>query len=219
MSEILNWYAVRTRSNCEKKVSAILTEKGIENYLPAFQEVHQWKDRKRLIELPVFPGYLFASIVDSREARLAILRIDGVVNILGQAERIEPVPDHEIQAVRQLLESRTHCYAHPLLREGAWVRVRHGALKGLEGLLLRVKNQTRLVLSITLLSQSVSTEMDASDVQFLRLPAGAQAPQAQAANENSSLPNQLASKCSNWMQPGWAAESENKGFGDSSTSL
>ena len=215
MSEILNWYAVRTRSNCEKKVSSMLTDKGIENYLPAFHEVHQWKDRKRLIELPVFPGYLFASIADSREARLAILRIEGVVNILGQAERIEPVPEHEIQAVRRLLESRTHCYAHPLLREGAWVRVKRGALKGLEGLLLRVKNQTRLVLSIALLSQSVSTEMYASDVQFVRLPAGAQAPQSQAANEDPSVPNRLAPNCSNWMHPGWAARAENKGFGDS----
>jgi len=169
----------------------MLAEKGIENYLPAFHEVHQWKDRKKLIELPVFPGYLFASIVDSREARLAILRIEGVVNILGQAERIEPVPENEIQAVRRLLESRTHFYAHPLLREGAWVRVKRGALKGLEGLLLRVKNQTRLVLSITLLSQSVSTEIDASDVQFLRGPMGAHASQSQPTTLENASPEPI----------------------------
>jgi len=169
MSEDMNWYAVRTRSNCEKKVSALLTDKGVENYLPTFTEVHHWKDRKKVIDLPVFPGYLFTNMVDSRDTRLAVLRVDGVVNILGQAQRIEPVPANEIQAVRRLLDSTAHVCAHPLLREGAWVKVKRGALKGLEGLLVRVKNQTRLVLSLTLLSQSVSAEIDASDVQFLRL--------------------------------------------------
>ena len=169
MSESVKWYAVRTRSNCEKKVSSLLTEKGIENYLPTFTEVHHWKDRKKLVSLPVFPGYLFTYMADSRETRLSVLRVDGVVNILGQAQKIEAVPAHEIQAVRHLLESAAHVCAHPLLREGAWVQVKRGALKGLEGLLVRVKNQTRLVLSITLLSQSVSAEIDASDVQFLRL--------------------------------------------------
>jgi transcription antitermination factor NusG len=208
MSELLNWYAVRTRSKYEKKVSAMLTEKGIENYLPAFREVHEWKDRKRLVELPVFPGYLFACIADSREARLAILRIEGVVNILGQADRIEPIPEQEIQAVRRLLQSTPRCYAHPLLREGAWVRVKRGVLKGMEGLLLRVKNQTRLVLSITLLSQSVSTEMDASDVQFLRSPGEPQASQSQASNESSPLENGLGSNSSHWVQPEWDARAK-----------
>lgn len=183
MSDVINWYAVRTRSNCEKKVRSVLSENRIENYLPVFREVRQWKDRKKLIELPLFPGYLFASIADTWEARLRILKIDGVVNILGQSDRIEPVPELEMQAVRRLLESTASFCAHPLLQEGAWVRVKRGALKGVEGSLVRLKNQTRLVLSITLLSQSVSTEMDSSDVQFLRLPAGAQAP------KNLSMPN------------------------------
>ncbi len=137
-------------------------------YLPVFSEVHQWKDRKKIIERPVFPGYLFTHMVDSREARLTVLRVDGVVRILGQAQGIEAVPAHEIEAIRRLLESTAGACTHPLLREGAWVRVKRGALKGLEGLLVRVKNRTRLVLSISLLSQSVSTEIDASDVQFLR---------------------------------------------------
>ena len=111
MSEDMKWYAVRTRSNCEKKVSSLLTEKGVENYLPTFTEVHHWKDRKKIIDLPVFPGYLFTNMVDSRDTRLSVLRVDGVVNILGQAQRIEPVPANEIQAVRRLLDSTAHVCA------------------------------------------------------------------------------------------------------------
>lgn len=163
-----HWYAVRTRSNCEKKVSSLLFDKGIEHFLPTFREVHQWKDRKKVVESPLFPGYLFTRILDSRESRVSVLSSEGVVTILGSGDTIEQVPDNEIEAVRTLLECNTRYRAHPLLREGAWVRVKRGPLKNLEGLLVRVKAQTRLVLSISLLSQSVSTEIDASDVQFLR---------------------------------------------------
>lgn len=162
------WYAVRTRSNFEVRVNTRLLEKGIECWLPVFREVHQWKDRKKLVEKPVFPGYLFTRFADSSESRLAVLRTEGAVRILGQREEIEPVPNAEIEALQRLLTSNPRCLAHPLLREGAWVRVKRGALKNLEGRLVRVKNQTRLVLSMTLLSQSVSTEVDASDVEYVQ---------------------------------------------------
>ncbi len=162
------WYAVRTRSNYEKRVSTMLSEKCIEQYLPAYREMRQWKDRRKLVELPLFPGYLFTRIVDSRESRLSVLCNDGVVAILGSGDSIEPIPDHEIEAVRTMLESRVRCLAHPLLREGAWVRVKRGPLKNMEGLLVRIKGHNRLAISITLLSQSVSAEINASDVQFLR---------------------------------------------------
>src|SRR5262245_27340884 len=167
------WYAVHTRSNCEKRVAAELSVRNIDSYLPVFREEHRWKDRNKLVELPLFPGYVFVRLVDTTQSRLTVLKIEGAVRILGQGDRIEPVADEEIEALRQLLKSNARCLAHPLLRAGAWVRVKRGALKDLEGLLVRVKNQTRLVLSITLLSQSVSTEIDASDVEFLRSAGGA----------------------------------------------
>ena len=164
----MHWYVVRTRSNFEARVNTRLLEKGIECWLPVFQEVHQWKDRKKLVEVPVFPGYLFARFADSSESRIAVQRTEGTVSILGQRDEIEPVPEDEIEALQRVLTNNPRCLAHPLLREGAWVRVRRGALKNLEGLLVRVKNQTRLVLSITLLSQSVSTEVDARDVEYVQ---------------------------------------------------
>ena len=164
----VHWYAVRTRSKFEVKVRTRLFDKGVECYLPVLHETHRWKDRNKEIEVPVFPGYLFPRLVDSSESRLAVLRTEGVVGILGQRERIEPVPDAEIDALRRMLASNPRCLAHPFLQEGAWVRVKRGALKNVEGLLVRVKNQTRLVLSIALLSQSVSTEIDAQDVECVR---------------------------------------------------
>jgi transcription antitermination factor NusG len=165
-----HWYVVHTRSNYEQRVVRELSARNFEIYLPVFRELHRWKDRNKLIERPLFPGYVFVHMIDSAPSRLAIFKIDGVVRILGQGDRIEAVAEEEIDALRRLLNITGRCLAHPLLREGAWVRVKSGALKGLEGLLVGLKNRTRLVLSVTLLSQSVSTEIDASDVEFLRSP-------------------------------------------------
>ena len=162
------WYAVYTRSNFEKKVAAELAAKRIEHYLPLVEQVHQWKDRKKVVEAPVFPGYVFARFVDTNRARLDVLRSSGSVRILGQAERIEPIPEMEIESIRRVLKANVPCFAHPFLREGAWVRVKRGPLKDIEGLLVRVKSRTRLVLSVTLLSQSVATEIDIMDVEVLR---------------------------------------------------
>lgn len=164
----LNWYALHTHSHCEQRVAFELSMRRFEVYLPVFREQHQWKDRKKLVELPLFPGYVFVRMLDLAATRLEVRKIDKVVRILGQGDRIEPVVDEEIEGLKRLLGASARCLAHPLLRRGAWVRVKRGALEGLEGLLIGTKSQSRLVVSITLLSQSVSTEIDASDVEFLR---------------------------------------------------
>ena len=121
-----------------------------------------------MIEAPVFPGYVLARFADSLKTRLQVLRTAGAVRILGPGGEIEPVPEAEIESIRRLLHAGVPCFAHPFLREGAWVRVKSGPLRGLEGLLVRVKNKGRLVLSVALLSQAVATEMDISDVEVLR---------------------------------------------------
>jgi transcription antitermination factor NusG len=162
------WYAVHTRSKCEQPVAADLTGKGVENYLPAIREIHRWKDRKKEISVPLFPGYVFTRIPDTPASRLQVLRTNGTVRILGHGAEIEPVADREIEALKQLLQAQVPCLAHPFLREGAWVRVKRGALEGLEGLLARVKSGSRLVLSVEMLSQSVATEIDAHDVEVIK---------------------------------------------------
>jgi len=149
-------------------VAEALNEKGVESFLPAFEEVHQWKDRKRRISIPLFPGYVFARLANSPAQRLLVLKTAGVVKILGNGDRIEAIPEHEIAAVYALVNAKVRCFSHPFLRDGVRVRVRRGPLKDVEGYLLRIKNQTRLVISVTLISQSVAIEVDAPDVELLR---------------------------------------------------
>jgi transcription antitermination factor NusG len=161
------WYAVHTRSRHEKIVRDELLNKEIETYLPVFHEWHAWKDRTKRIEQPIFPGYVFARFCDRSEARLRVVQTRGAVRILGNGNSIESVPDAEIDAVRRMLIASQSCIPHPFLREGAWVRVQRGPLTGLEGLLVEFKNRGRLVLSVNLLSQSVATEVDLSDVGWV----------------------------------------------------
>ena len=166
------WYAVQTRSNFEKRVASELTYKGLETYCPVLEEAHQWTDRKKVVERPVFPGYVFVRLFDSAAERYSVVTSSGVVRILSTGKDLSPVPDREIESVRKLLASRLHCVPHPYLREGAMVRVCRGPLRDLEGILVKVKNQMRLVLSVTLLSRSVAAEVSFSDVEVIRMSGG-----------------------------------------------
>jgi transcription antitermination factor NusG len=159
------WYAVQTRSRFEKVVRAELASRGIDNYLAEFTQVHQWKDRKKAVEMPLFPGYVFARFREMGKERLEVLRTTGVVRILGVGSGMEPIPDGEIDSIRQLLKSGNRFYPWPFVHEGSWVRMRRGALAGVEGRLIQIKSQTRLVLSVDLLSRSIATEVDARDVE------------------------------------------------------
>ena len=169
MATIPRWYAVRTRSNFETRVAEGLFGKGIDQFVPCYEEVHQWKDRKKKVRVPLFPGYVFTRFQDSPEMRISVMRTNGVVSILGHAGAIEPVPEHELAAVRTILAARVGCGPHPFLREGALVRVTRGALTGLEGLLVKIKNQARLVVSVSLLSRSVAAEVSARDIEPIRM--------------------------------------------------
>jgi transcription antitermination factor NusG len=156
---------VHARSNFERKLARALGFKGVDYFLPAVQEEHRWKDRKKTIEVPVFPGYVFVRIPDRAEHRLRVLQTEGAIRILGQGASIEPIPNQEVESVRLLLTSGLRIFAHPFLREGARVRVKSGPLKDIEGVVLRFKNQDRLVLSVNLLAQSIAAEIDVADVE------------------------------------------------------
>ncbi len=162
------WYAVQTKSNFEKLVTRELSAKGIENYCPTLEELHQWADRKKAVQRPVFPGYIFVRFVDMDGTRQLVRQTNGAVRILGNAEKIEAVPDSEIDSIQRLLKSGHTCFSHPFLQEGMLVRVKRGALRGIEGKLVRVKNQTRLVLSVNLLCNSIAVEVDATNVEPVR---------------------------------------------------
>jgi transcription antitermination factor NusG len=157
------WYAVRTRSRHEKQVHAQLADRpGIDVFLPLRERRSRWKDRVKRIQEPLFPGYCFARF--RRPDRLRVLKAVGVVELVGPSGEPEPIPDTEIEAIRTLAGSRLSCEPFPFLAEGTMVEVIRGPLMGVRGRLLRKDRELRVVLSVTLIRQAVSVEIDAVDV-------------------------------------------------------
>ena len=159
----LAWYAIWTRSRHEKIVSEQLDRKGVEAFLPTITRWSRWKDRKKQIAWPLFPGYCFARF--ESDDRLPILKCVGVVNIVSFDGEPAPIPDFEIHAVRRLVESELLYDPCPLIRKGMMVEVVHGPLRGVVGRLVRKGSHARLVLSVDLIGQAVSVEVDAADVK------------------------------------------------------
>jgi len=157
------WYAVRTRSRHEKQVHAQLVDRPeIDVFLPLRERRSRWKDRVKRIQEPLFPGYCFARF--RRADRLRVLKAVGVVGLVGASGEPEPIPDPEIEAVRALAGSRLGYEPVPFLAEGTMVEVIRGPLMGVRGRLLRKDREFRVVLSVTLIRQSVAVEIDAADV-------------------------------------------------------
>ena len=157
------WFAIWTRSRHEKLVRDQLQQKHVEVFLPTITKWSRWKDRKKQIEWPLFPGYCFARF-DSTD-RLPILKCDGVVTIVGTDGLPSPIPPVEIESIRQLIESELAFDPCPLIKEGMMVEVKAGPLKGVVGRLVRKGSHARLVLSVDLIGQAVSVEVDAADVK------------------------------------------------------
>jgi transcriptional antiterminator NusG len=157
------WYAIWTRSRHEQVVREQLEQKGFEAFLPTLPRWSRWKDRKKKIDWPLFPGYCFARF--GMAERLPILKCSGVVNIISFNGEIAPIPEQEIDGIRRLVESNLQYDPCPLIREGMMVEVTHGPLKGVIGRLTRKGAHARLVLAVDLIGQAVSVEVDAADVR------------------------------------------------------
>ncbi len=160
----LQWYAVATRSRHEKVVAEQLWQKQIECFLPLREVVSRWKDRRKKVQFPLFSGYLFVH-VPIRERRLDILKVPSVVRLIGFQGEPEPIPEDQIQAVRKLVFSQLPYDPFPYLVEGDLVEIVRGPLRGMVGRLIEKKSKYRFVLSIDLIQQAVSCEIDASDVR------------------------------------------------------
>ena len=159
------WFAVWTRSRHERAVHDQLIERGIESFLPTITRWSRWKDRRKQVAWPLFPGYCFVHI-DPR-TRLNVLKCSGVVAIVGFNGEPAPVPDDEVDAVRRLVESTLPYDPCPLLKAGMRVEVVHGPLKGVVGKLERKGGHARLVLAVDLIGRAVSVQVDAADVREL----------------------------------------------------
>ena len=157
------WYAIWTRSRHEKHVRDQLAQKHVDVFLPTIAKWSRWKDRKKKIDWPLFPGYVFArfDVAD----RLPILKCDGVVSIIGTEGHPSPIPELEIEGIRTLVDSELSYDPCPLIKEGMMVQVKSGPLKGVVGRLVRKGAHARLVLSVDLIGQAVSVEVDAADVK------------------------------------------------------
>jgi len=153
-----SWFAVYTRSRHEQAVKRQLDGKGIEGFLPTYTKVSQWKDRRKALEMPLFPGYLFVKIPLS--SRTEVLKAFGVVSLVGDGCAPLPVPEEQILNIYRLLEAGLKYDPHPYLQIGHRVRIADGPLAGIEGILTRKKNRSRLVVSVDLIERSVSVEIE-----------------------------------------------------------
>jgi transcription antitermination factor NusG len=165
-----SWYAVQTMPRHEKKVSGELQAKQIESFLPVVSEVRQWSDRKRMIEFPLFPGYVFIRIAAESGARIAVLRTNGVVGFVGVRGTGTPIPECEITAIQAVLTQQVPLEAHPFLNIGQRVRIRGGALDGIEGILDAVKGDQSLVISVELIQRSLALRVAGYHVEPVHEP-------------------------------------------------
>jgi len=156
------WYAVYTNANHEKRVALQVCQRSIENFLPLYESVRQWNDRRMKLELPLFPGYVFVRL--ALRDRLQVLRIPGVVRLVGFNGAATALPDEEIEGLRRALANGLRAEPHPYLTVGRRVRITAGPLAGREGLLKRWKGDLRVVLSTELIRRSISVEIDISSV-------------------------------------------------------
>jgi len=158
----LPWYALRVKGRHEKKTAVLLQDKGYEYFLPLFTSTRHWSDRIKEIEFPLFPGYLFCRF--GPHERVPILKTSGVLSIVGIGTMPTPVDPGEIAGIQAIVRSELPVQPWPFLQIGQRVRIDSGALCGLQGIIVHVKSQTRLVVSLTLLQRSVAVEIDSARV-------------------------------------------------------
>jgi transcription antitermination factor NusG len=161
------WFAVQTGYRFEQRVATGLSSKGFQTYLPLLSEVHQWKDRRKVVEMPAFSGYLFVQYEPNLRNRVKVLETSGVVRLLGGNHAPNQISDVEIEALRRTLSSGVACDRCDALTPGTIVLVKRGPLAGVQGRLVRFKNNLRLVVAISVFSQAISAELGLNDVEAI----------------------------------------------------
>ncbi len=152
------WYAIRVRSKYEAVTSASLTGKGYEPFLPLYRARRRWSDRMKEMDLPLFPGYVFCRF--DAGTRLPIMKSPGVIAVVGYGREPVPLDEKEIAAIRAIIASGLPAIPWPYLKKGERVLIEWGPLAGVEGIVLSVKKELRLIVSVTMLQRSVGVEID-----------------------------------------------------------
>jgi transcription antitermination factor NusG len=163
--DVENWYGLQTRSRHEKIVAQRLEEKGVTTFLPLVTEVHRGSDRKKSVEVPLFSCYVFAKFVPNRTDRLRVLRVDGVFGLVGSKGEGAPIPEEQMAAVRNVVEGQMPWSCHPFLKIGQRVRIRSGALDGVEGILVSRNGDRTLVISVDAIQRSLAVRVEGYEVE------------------------------------------------------
>jgi transcription antitermination factor NusG len=161
----LRWYAAYTCANHEKRVRDQLEERSVESFLPLYETVRRWKDRRMHMQLPIFPGYVFVRM--GLADRLRVLQVPSVVRLVGFNGQLSALPDEEMEGLKKGLARGVLAEPHPFLSVGRRVRVKAGPLAGVEGIVIRRKNRLRLVISLELIQRAAMVEIDAADLDPL----------------------------------------------------
>jgi transcription antitermination factor NusG len=158
-----NWYALYTCPRHEKRVAEQIRQRRVSCFLPVYRSVRRWKDRRKELELALFPGYVFVHIVP--EDRLRVLQLAGAIRFVSCNGHPVPLPDGEVRSLMNGLHSGVRVQPHPYLKIGRRVRVRYGPFSKAQGILVRRKDSLRVVLSLDLIMRSISVEVDESDIE------------------------------------------------------
>jgi transcription antitermination factor NusG len=159
------WYAVRTRSRHEKLVARQLENQGIESFLPVVSQMHKWSDRRKQVDSPLFSGYAFLRMIHSSEERVRVLQTQGVVNFVGVHGTGTPIPDHQIEDIKTLVASRMPYQERAFVQIGQRVRVRGGALDGVQGILVAENGDRSLVISVEPIQRSLYVRVAGYEVE------------------------------------------------------
>jgi transcription antitermination factor NusG len=179
------WFAIHTRHQHEKVVAQILGRKGFETFLPLYAAAHRWKDRTKVLSLPLFTCYVF--LKGDLGRRLEVATTPGVHAIVSYGGKVAVIPACEIEALQRVVASGLPIEPHPFLKCGEQVRIRCGPLAGLQGILERKRNLYRLVLSVEMLGKGVAVEVDAFLVERVKSDRAAPGPSTARRSEHRQI--------------------------------
>ena len=166
-ADVESWFALQARARHEKVVVQRLSDTGVMTFLPLIRQVHRWSDRRKTVDLPLFSCYVFAKLPPRNDERLRVLLVDGVMKLVGNHGRGTPIPDEQIDAIRTLVEEELPYCSHPFLKIGQRVRIRSGALNGVEGILVSRSGERSLVISLDAIQRSLAVRIEGYDVESI----------------------------------------------------
>lgn len=162
-----DWHAIYTRHQHEKSVALHLEQMGIQVFLPLYRETRRWSDRRKQVVLPLFPSYVFFS--GGLERKLQILNTPGVCSLVASGGKIAVIPALELHAIQRATNNSRSVEPHPFVQSGDRIRVHSGPLAGMQGIVARVKDSMRIVLSVQTLCRCVAVEVDEAIVEHVRV--------------------------------------------------